>query len=365
MRKRSIFALLSILVLLFCASLHSERNTVPSNLASGKTYSSNQNYSAKYTMGTPESTDDETNIMSDIGTNEVYLSTKESVKTLVATQTTTLMTTTNTKEIAKEFYEKITTVATETAKTIALATTTATTTTTTTTTTITTTTTTTTRPVVTTVEKEVRTSEDLVQDGNSEQSLYDDPSASVISESDNFNDYSQDSQNTSELGFVVDDEYTFYENNEVEQYEEDTPYVEAEEQQYYSDCIIISNNVIPVFCGAGSQENVDAYEVVQDTEYFCDTNKILLFGHVYKSFGILDSVAVGDEITLINNYNEMHYYVTRSEHALYEPENKDFRFPSDGEVVIKRNYDEPTIILVTCKPDYGYEHRWIVTAVMF
>ena len=337
MRKRNILTMFSIISLLICASSCLSENKVLNIHTPSVKHSSSQTYSQEKTMGTSQLAKDKAKGKSKTPavTTTHTEATEDESQTLVTTPNTTLIT----AEITNETSEDITTIVTTTINATS-----------------------------STVVTEVFISENSNQTDSSNQNLCAESTTIITSEAENQNDRTeniQTPQNVQETESIPENEYTEYEINEPEQYQEDYWYFEEEEQQYYSDCVIISGNVIPVFCGPASQENVDEYDVVQDTQYFCDTNKIMLFGHFYKSFQILDSVAVGDEITLINSDYETHYYVTRSEIALYEDENWDFRFPSDGKAVIKCNYYEPTIILVTCKPEYGYEYRWIVTAVAF
>lgn len=164
--------------------------------------------------------------------------------------------------------------------------------------------------------------------------------------------------------------------SEETNYSEETLYVETNDETleefteqipndvYYDDAIIIKDESIPITYGPATQENVDTYDVVQDTEYFSSSNETVLFGHVNKSFEILDSVCVGERIVLRNHGYEKGYIVERSELATLSPNGKNILFLTDNEKILYKDFDNETIILVTCTKDYVWERRWVVIATI-
>ena len=139
-------------------------------------------------------------------------------------------------------------------------------------------------------------------------------------------------------------------------------YVEPEIEIY--DGLIIGDHVIDVVRAKADQQNVDAYDVVQDNDFLSGVNKTYLFGHNNRSFRILDTVNVGDRITLVNEGNYRDYVVQRSELGTIDDLNEDIILFSDNSIIVKREYDVDTIILITCATGYARNYRWVVIATI-
>lgn len=130
-----------------------------------------------------------------------------------------------------------------------------------------------------------------------------------------------------------------------------------------NDCIIIHDTIIPIIHDVATQYVVDTNDVVQDTGYYdLAVNKILLFGHVNKSFSILNSVCTNEVITLVNSGEAKNYIVSRSELGLVNDENTDIVL-SDGErTVLYTDMGYPELVLITCDDETVSRYRWVVIA---
>lgn len=124
------------------------------------------------------------------------------------------------------------------------------------------------------------------------------------------------------------------------------------------DAIVIQNNVISIFYGEASQENVDEHDVVQDTNYFSDYSSTFLFGHNYGSFSCLKFVNVGDVIILLNDGVEKKFVVTRSEKAVVS--GYDIQSCSDGIRMVYNDFEYENIRLFTCLDESPDMYRWVV-----
>ncbi len=126
------------------------------------------------------------------------------------------------------------------------------------------------------------------------------------------------------------------------------------------DAIIINGNVMDIFYGVASQENVDEHDIVQDTGYFTDYSSTFLFGHNYGSFSCLESVNIGDLIILVNNGVEKKYVVTRSEKAIVSNNGFDIQSCSDGMRMVYNDFEYENIRLFTCLEESPDTYRWVV-----
>lgn len=126
--------------------------------------------------------------------------------------------------------------------------------------------------------------------------------------------------------------------------------------------VIIQGECIPLVRLPATQKNVDAYDVVQDTELFVRENETILFGHDFHSFFILKYVQVGEIITLINDGQQVNYKVTSNKIGTLNDSNNDIILLDTNEPVIDRSYDEPTLILITCAQGINKVNRRVVVA---
>lgn len=95
----------------------------------------------------------------------------------------------------------------------------------------------------------------------------------------------------------------------------------------------------------------------QDTANPGEAGKIVMSGHISSPlshegdvFRRLPEIELGDEITLYTLKDEFRYRVTETDVVL------------PTEVNIMDPSSEPTLILITCVPDWVYTHRLVVTA---
>lgn len=109
------------------------------------------------------------------------------------------------------------------------------------------------------------------------------------------------------------------------------------------------------------QEMIDNNDVVYDPNFLPGSDNILVMGHNYKSFGVLDSVRVGDNF-VFNDHGTIRYFeVERSERAELIYENTDVRY-SDGTEILWNDFGYPALILFTCDKQDVEHYRWIVVA---
>ncbi|MBR2745008.1 MAG: hypothetical protein IKE01_06940 [Clostridia bacterium] len=132
--------------------------------------------------------------------------------------------------------------------------------------------------------------------------------------------------------------------------------------QQVMDAIVINDKVIEIEHGPANQENIDKYDVVQDTEYWSTEKSKFLFGHNFRSFSCLSKINVGDTITLINNGCACEYVVTRSEKGELANEGMDIRSCVDDTMLITADFERDNIRLITCFNYFSPTYRWVVIA---
>lgn len=142
------------------------------------------------------------------------------------------------------------------------------------------------------------------------------------------------------------------------------PETEVESNVYIpDDCIIIHDVIIPLVHLPAYQSNVDANDVVQDANLYDNAvNKILLFGHVNKSFGILNSVCTDEVITLVNSGEPKEYVVRRSELGVVNDSNTDIILADGERTVLYTDMGYPELVLITCADETVNRYRWVVIA---
>lgn len=127
--------------------------------------------------------------------------------------------------------------------------------------------------------------------------------------------------------------------------------------------IIINNQVIETVICPSYQENIDAYDVVQDVDYLSKENDIVLIGHNYRSFAIIETIAVGDTVILVNYGVPYYYEVHRSELSYLNYDRTDIFSCEQGDSLFQGDFGfENTLRLITCSSDNRPGYQWIVVA---
>lgn len=129
-----------------------------------------------------------------------------------------------------------------------------------------------------------------------------------------------------------------------------------------TDAIVINDKVIEIVYGPANQENIDKYDVVQDTEYWSTEKSKFLFGHNFRSFSCLSKINVGDTLTLINNGCACEYVVTRSEKGELTNGGIDIRSCVDDTMLITTDFEHDNIRLITCLNVFSPTYRWVIIA---
>jgi len=127
-------------------------------------------------------------------------------------------------------------------------------------------------------------------------------------------------------------------------------------------CLIINGNPIEVVIDEPNQDNVNCYDVVQDSWWFSNSRDIFFFGHSYGSFSILNSINLDDTITLINYGIPHEYVVFRSDLGYVTDDNLDIISNDDGQYLVSTSYNYETIRLITCASALGSGWRYVITA---
>lgn len=140
----------------------------------------------------------------------------------------------------------------------------------------------------------------------------------------------------------------------------ETTYVNPTEQ--IQDEIIIGDRTIEIVYGPANQENIDKYDVVQDTEYWSNDSSKYFYGHNYRSFSCLKKINVGETITLINDGCAIEYVVTRSEKGIITNNNTDIKSCVDDTMLITTRFEHDNIRLITCVDVFSPTYRWVVIA---
>lgn len=129
-----------------------------------------------------------------------------------------------------------------------------------------------------------------------------------------------------------------------------------------NDSLVIKENVIKLAYGDPTQDMIDKNDAVYDTGYISNIYNTVIFGHAYKGFNILDSVAVGEKFAM-NNDGEIKYYeVQKSGRALCNEYHSDMTYVGETEPILYTDFGYPGLILVTCDKQDEVNYRWIIVA---
>lgn len=129
------------------------------------------------------------------------------------------------------------------------------------------------------------------------------------------------------------------------------------------DVLIMQRNEYPIFYGPATQKNVDRHDVVLDTLLFSKKNATYLFGHDTGAFWLLKYINVGETITIRSTDSEKKYKVVMNKIGNMTRDEKDIVF-EDGTCIINTEYDQETIILVTCVGGMRTSLRRVVFATI-
>ena len=130
----------------------------------------------------------------------------------------------------------------------------------------------------------------------------------------------------------------------------------------YKNCIFFAGRVIPFVRCKPTQGNVNAYDIVEDTNVFSTKYNKFFFGHNTRSFKYLYDVNVGNEIFLKEGRKICKYVVFRAEYAELNTDASDAFSCEDGISLVETCFGTETIRLFTCAKGYPSYYRWIIIA---
>lgn len=153
----------------------------------------------------------------------------------------------------------------------------------------------------------------------------------------------------------------------------DVEYIsEAPTELEVYDALLIRSRVIPLTFADVRQSVIDNNDVVYPTGYVINDDteyeyvappetvypNTVLFGHNYRSFSILHTLAAGETFTIDVHGQRTVYEIQRSEEAYINAEYTDLYFYSDNLNMLYEQFDYHALIMVTC---YN-SGRWVVVA---
>jgi hypothetical protein len=128
------------------------------------------------------------------------------------------------------------------------------------------------------------------------------------------------------------------------------------------DTLYIRGNYISLTYGESDQETIDANDVVYDVGFISSENNTFMAGHNFKSFGILDSLTVGEQFAM-NNHGETTYYeIQKSGRAMLNEIGTNATYVGESDELLYKDFGYHGFILFTCDKQDEVHYRWIIVA---